>query len=213
MYLALEERPVVLDLSGGQPDLVPEWVVWTMRALIDRGAQDDVFLWSDDNLSNDYLFRYLGDGDLDLLSSYRGYGRVACFKGFDDSSFAFNTAASPELFKRQFDLFRSLLTVRPDTCAYVTLTAPKIPAEGALVAMRRFADSLQGLDHDLLGRTVPLRIEVFTPVAARMRADHHAALQVQEAMVEAWLTVLEERGVIPLDKQFGAQPSGDSRGV
>src|ERR1700733_12825038 len=55
-YLDEPDRPAILDLSGGQPDLTPEWIPWTMQALIDRGAQDDVFLWSDDNLSNEFAF-------------------------------------------------------------------------------------------------------------------------------------------------------------
>ena len=54
--------------------------------------------------------------------------------------------------KRQFDLFGSLLAVRPDAYAYVTLTAPEVPRGGALAAMRRFADRLQALDDDLLAR-------------------------------------------------------------
>ncbi|MEV6829276.1 radical SAM protein [Amycolatopsis sp. NPDC051102] len=201
MYLGLDDRPVVLDLSGGQPDLVPEWVVWTMEALRERHAQDRVFLWSDDNLSNDYLFRYLTEDQLEVLSSYQGYGRVGCFKGFDDTSFAFNTGALPELFDRQFTLFERLLTIRPDTYAYVTFTAPAIPPTGAISAMRRFADRLQALDDTLLARTTPLRIDVFTPVAPRMRSAHQTALTVQEAMVDAWNTVLAERGVVPLFDQ------------
>jgi hypothetical protein len=40
-YLGEPGRPHILDLSGGQPDLVPEWVPWTLQALADRGADDD----------------------------------------------------------------------------------------------------------------------------------------------------------------------------
>src|SRR5215469_2341983 len=57
-YLAEIDRAQVLDLSGGQPDLVPEWIPWTLQALADRNACD-VYVWSDDNLSNDYFWRYL----------------------------------------------------------------------------------------------------------------------------------------------------------
>ena len=31
-YLAEPDRPRIIDLSGGQPDLVPEWTPWMMRA-------------------------------------------------------------------------------------------------------------------------------------------------------------------------------------
>ncbi len=33
LYLNEVNRPMVIDLTGGQPDLVPEWVPWMMKAL------------------------------------------------------------------------------------------------------------------------------------------------------------------------------------
>jgi sulfatase maturation enzyme AslB (radical SAM superfamily) len=59
LYLAEPSPPGMIDLSGGQPDLVPEWVLWMMDALTTAGVTDHVFLWSDDNLSNDYFWRHL----------------------------------------------------------------------------------------------------------------------------------------------------------
>ena len=56
----------VVDLSGGQPDLTPEWPVWFLKGLDARGV-DHVYVWSDDNLSTDYLWRYLSPADIDLL--------------------------------------------------------------------------------------------------------------------------------------------------
>ena len=106
LYLAEAERPVVIDLSGGQPDLVPEWIPWMMRELNDRGISDQVYLWSYDNLSNDYCWKYVTAQDRQLVASYRNYGKVCCFKGFDRQSFAFNTKAAPELFDRQIELFK-----------------------------------------------------------------------------------------------------------
>ena len=54
-----EAPPLVIDLTGGQPDITPEWVPWMMEALIDRGLSNHVYLWSDDNLSNDFFWKYL----------------------------------------------------------------------------------------------------------------------------------------------------------
>ena len=56
LYLAEDERPRVIDCSGGQPDLIPEWVPGIMEALTARGLANQVYLWSDDNLSNDYFW-------------------------------------------------------------------------------------------------------------------------------------------------------------
>ncbi|MEJ7639255.1 MAG: hypothetical protein WKF75_15090 [Singulisphaera sp.] len=112
LYLREPDPPPVIDLSGGQPDLTPEWVPWMMRALRARGLEGRVYLWSDDNLSNDYFWRHLSDAECELVSSFRGYGRVGCFKGFDPESFAFNTSAAPELFDRQFELMGRLIGTR-----------------------------------------------------------------------------------------------------
>jgi hypothetical protein len=98
-YLAEPDPPAILDLSGGQPDLVPEWVPWTLQALTDRDAAA-VYVWSDDNLSNDYFWRYLTAAERELTATHPRYGRVCCFKGFDAESFAFNTRAAPELTRK-----------------------------------------------------------------------------------------------------------------
>ncbi|MFB2878682.1 hypothetical protein [Floridanema aerugineum] len=49
-YLAQPDPPPIIDLTGGQPDLVPEWVPWMMAELKNRGLERQVYLWSDDNL-------------------------------------------------------------------------------------------------------------------------------------------------------------------
>lgn len=190
-YLAEPDRPAVIDLTGGQPDLVPEWVPWTMQSLTDRGLADEVYLWSDDNLSNDYFWRYLSDKDIELVAGYPMYGRVCCFKGFDPESFAFNTAAAPELFDRQFELFRRLMALGVDLYAYVTLTTPR--ADGVGDAVRTFVDRLQQVDENLPLRTVPLEIQAFTPVESRMSAVHEEAISHQQTAVEAWQRELENR--------------------
>ena len=104
LYLNEADRPVAIDLTGGSPDLTPEWPLWMMRALRARQLDQSVYLWSDDNLSTDYYWQFLSPEDREEIAQYRNYGRVACFKGYDADSFSFNTHAAPEAFDRQFDL-------------------------------------------------------------------------------------------------------------
>jgi uncharacterized Fe-S cluster-containing radical SAM superfamily protein len=182
-YLAIPDRPPVLDLSGGQPDLVPEWVPWTLQALDERGASH-VYVWSDDNLSTDYFWRYLTDSQRELIAAHPRYGRVGCFKGFDAESFAFNTRAAPELFARQFDLFGRLLATGMDLYAYATLTGPSVDRVGEKVA--RFVDRLQEIAEPLPLRTIPLEIEAWNPATPRIGAAHRQALRVQAEAVAAW---------------------------
>lgn len=207
-YLAVRERPPILDLSGGQPDLVPEWAAWTLRALIERRQDTSTFLWSDDNLSNDYLFRYLSDDDMTLLAEHPGYGRVGCLKGFDPESFAFNTAADPALFEQQLQLVKRIHTLMPKLYLYVTLTAAVIPAD-ARGAIQRLQDRLAAIDPRLLNRIVPLEVTTFTPTVSRMRAEHRDALTVQQTMIDYWVEELPAQPVA--DAQVASQELVEGR--
>ena len=191
LYMSQPERPVMIDLTGGQPDLVPEWVPWMMAELKARGLEKHVYLWSDDNLSSDFFWRYLSDEDRELIASYPSYGRVCCFKGFNAESFSFNTRAEPELFDQQFTLMARLLKLGIDLYAYVTLPTPLCNNIGD--DMARFVDRLQALDKNLPLRTVPLEIQVYTPVAPRITRDHQEAMQYQYLAIEAWQKELESR--------------------
>ncbi len=177
--------PVVIDLTGGQPDLVPEWVPWMIDALSAKGLGDRVYLWSDDNLSNDYFFTKLNAQQRAVVDGHSLYGKVCCFKGFDSRSFAFNTAAAPELFDRQFELMGRLLRETTiDVYAYATFTT----TEDRHIddAMADFIDRLQALDRNLPLRLVPLQVAAFTPTQPRMHAEHHRSLAIQEDAIAAW---------------------------
>jgi len=167
LYVGEEKPPPIIDLSGGQPDLTPEWVPWIMTELERRGLSERVYLWSDDNLSNDYSFQYLSSAEREYIKRYPKYGRVACFKGIDEESFAFNTAADKKLFGEQFNLFRRLVELDLDIYAYVTLTTPN--RESAESSLRSFIDRLQAIHPLLPLRTVPLEILPFTPVSGRLK--------------------------------------------
>jgi len=190
-YLATPDRPPLIDLTGGQPDLVPEWIPWMMEALRTAGVDESVYLWSDDNLSNDYFFRYLSGESRKIVLDYPGYGRVCCFKGFDEQSFAFNTNASPDLFDRQFELFSQLLAAGLDLYAYATFTAPS--AEALPGAMTTFVDRLQGISENLPLRLVPLEIKEYGPVTPRLKAVNRRSMKVQWMAAEAWSSELERR--------------------
>lgn len=191
LYMEEPERPRVIDLTGGQPDLVPEWVPWMMAELRQRGLEKEVYLWSDDNLSTDYFWKFLSDADIELVASYQNYGRVCCFKGFDPESFEFNTLADARLFSRQFELMKRFIDLGIDLYAYVTLTTPSVGDMRDKIG--RFVDRLQSVDESLPLRTVPLEIQLFTPVRSRMDPAKHEALKNQVLAVEMWTQELEAR--------------------
>jgi len=190
-YADLTVRPPVLDLSGGQPELTPEMTLWTMRALRDRGLAGESFLWSDDNLSEEYFWTALTEAEQQEITNYRNYARVGCFKGFDATSFSFNTMAEEGGFDRQFEIMRRSIKSGLRMYAYTTFTATTTRYLRA--AMHTFVDRLQEIHPHMPLRTVPLEVQVFTPTSGRIRAEHLQALQVQNEAVAAWMEELGAR--------------------
>lgn len=191
LYLKEPNPPSVIDLSGGSPSLVPEWILWTIQELISRKLENKVYLWSDDNLSNDFFFKYLTEDQREIITSYKNYGRVCCFKGFSKESFGFNTKADPIFFKKQFYFMKSLIPLGIDLYAYTTFTTPT--KKNIYDDMKRFIDQLQGVHEKLPLRTIPLEITKFTPVIERLNEIRTKALKNQWIAVEIWRKELEER--------------------
>ena len=192
LYLQEENRPPMIDLSGGQPDLVPEWIPWTMRELRKRGLENNVYLWSDDNLSNDYFWKFLSADDIELISSYKNYGKVCCFKGFDSESFSFNTQAEPALYEKQFSLIKKFMKLDLDLYCYVTLTTPSNDSIAEKVS--KFVDKLQDVDKNLPLRTIPLEIStIFSPVKSRLTDEKESSIGYQQTAICEWNSQLKER--------------------
>ena len=191
MYLNQENPPQVIDLTGGQPELTPERVPWMMQAIMDRGLEEKIYLWSDDNLSNDYFWKYLTPIQIDLITSYRMYSRVCCLKGIDAQSFSSNTNAEPKHFETQLDIAKRLLDLNIDIYFYVTLTA-NTDTNFELV-IPKFFDKLQKL-HELLPlRIVPLKIFEFSPLKKRLNNSHLNLLSGQYIALEFWKRELSKR--------------------
>jgi len=191
MFVNEPQRASVLDLSGGQPDLVPEWTFWMMKAVERQGLHNEIFVWSDDNLSNDYFWEYLLPEQRAYMAAYPKYARVACFKGYDPTSFSFNTLAPPALFERQFQLYKRLLNEGFDMYAYVTFT--NAPHGNVRDHVASFVDALQGIHPNLPLRTVPLKIAVFQATGSRVTPVHRDALVFQHTIHEEWSEQIEKR--------------------
>jgi uncharacterized Fe-S cluster-containing radical SAM superfamily protein len=192
LYEAETFKPPIIDLSGGQPDLVPEWCLWFADEIQKRGLQNRIYLWSDDNLSNDYLWQFLSRSEISRLASYKNYGRVGCFKGFDEDSFAYNTLAEPSLFNNQFKLMRRLVDAEFNVYGYCTFTA----TSDSLIRnkMQAFVDRLQSEVHEYFPlRTIPLEIVAYTPTKKRMQQDHYRSIEIQKLAIEAWNEEIHSR--------------------
>lgn len=179
----------VIDISGGQPEIVPEYALWMLEAREALGLTSTHFVWADDNLSNDYFWRYLSDHQIAWMLQQPGYARVGCLKGFDATSFSFNTAADPALFGQQITLLSRMVKAGFDQYGYITLTSPSL--DDMADHMARLFDSLQERVHPNFPlRVVPLRI--FGYKANERRIDP-AAVENQFHALDAWNTELDRR--------------------
>lgn len=183
-------NPRVLDLSGGNPGLVPEWLLWTVRALRDE-RRDDVMLWVDDNLTVSLYSSVLSSTELQEIIGYPLFSSVGCFKGFDDESFAFNSGRPKQEFASQFRVFESLFNFGWDIYAYVTFTCPT--TERLPDRMRGFVDLLQDIDENLPLRTVPLEIRRYSPMEQRIDQSREEALGNQYEALALWNAEIENR--------------------
>ena len=162
-----------------------------MEELQRRDLTSKAYLWSDDNLSNDYFWRYLTDEHRATIKGYKNYGRVACFKGIDRESFAFNTGADPALYDQQFDLFRRFVEFGLDMYAYTTFTTTNM--DGARASLSDFVDRLQAIHPLLPLRTIPLEVAVFTPVQSRIDGHCETAMANQYVVASYWQEELVRR--------------------
>ena len=194
LYSQENDAPIVIDLSGGSPDLTPEWISWMMRSLQAAGLSEKTYLWSDDNLSTDYLFSMASEDDRRTIVSYRNYGRVCCIKGFDAKSFSFNTTAEPAGFDRQFGVLRKYLSLNFDVYGYITLTGDDLSSVDDKVPA--LVDRLQAINENLPLRVIPLEIANFTPTDMRAKGDlakFAKADEVQQKAIGVWTRELERR--------------------
>lgn len=184
MFFETDNEIRLIDLSGGNPELVPEWLIDTMREIEKRGLKDRVYLWSDDTLTTDYFFRYLDNSEMQYIKYYPHYGKVGCFKGFDKESFCFNTNLDAHFFEQQFELFKRYLNMGLDIYGYVTFTTENI--DGLEDRINEFIYRLRNIHPLLPLRIVPLKIVMFTPVGHRIIDIHETAMINQHLVHQEW---------------------------
>lgn len=179
----------VIDLSGGQPDLVPEYPLWFLQARSELGLDHTHYIWVDDNLSTDYMWRYLNDADIEHMLNAKGFSRVGCLKGFDPESFAFNTGTNGQFFNRQLDLLSRLVRAGFDQYGYITLTT--LNRDNVESKIARLFDKIQTNIHENFPlRIVPLRIYELNANSKRYIKQ---AEENQFYILEMWQAEMQKR--------------------
>ena len=179
----------VIDLSGGQPELVPEYALWFLEARKELGLEQSHFVWADDNLSTDYTWRYLSEAEIAFMAKTPGFARVGCLKGFDAESFTFNTRAYGSLFNQQIELLGRFVEAGFDQYGYITITT--MNTDDLPGKMARLLDKIQNRVHPNFPlRIVPLRIFGFNANANRYSQRAEAN---QFRALESWLAEMQRR--------------------
>jgi len=191
LYLNEPNRCDIIDLSGGQPDLVPEWTLWMIDECANRGMIGSLYFWIDDNLSNDFLFRFLSEKEVQRLASTPNLSRMGCFKGFDETSFSFTTLADPTRFSRQFEIADRIISAGFRFYAYATFTTPDMV--DVEKKMRLFVDKLQSVNELLPLWTTPLKIHNFAVTKTRLDQERSQSLKDQLRVFEIWDQELTRR--------------------
>lgn len=189
-YLLTSNRPQVLDLSGGQPDLVPEWALWTMQELEGRGLRGSVHVWMDDNLSGDFMSSVLGKAEIKYMAGFPRHSRAGCFKGIDDSSMRANSGDAGASVRGQLRAVDALLSNGFDPIFYVTLTGPIEGNPGD--ACRQFLGELRRIHPVLPLKVVPLEVRNFAATLARTNSTCEVWRMHQWTVLEAWEDALAE---------------------
>jgi uncharacterized Fe-S cluster-containing radical SAM superfamily protein len=174
----------IIDLSGGNPELTPEWILETMKALENRKLSDKIYLWSDDALTTGFFFSELSKSDVRYIKQYPHFGKVGCFKGFDARSFCFNTSLDGSFFDKQFELFQNYLTLGIDIYGYVTFTTDCL--DNLEEKIHLFIHRLKGIHSFLPLRIVPLKIIEFSPVKQRLNQKYEVAINNQTTVFHEW---------------------------
>ncbi len=192
LYNQENYKPRILTISGGHPDLIPEWTIWLINELNRLGKLSNIYIWSDDNLSNFYLWKYLAKSDIKKLAGMSNYGRVGCVKGIDQESFIFNTGAEKTDFYHQFKKLKKLLRAGFNLYGYAIFTIAS--DKNILKKVANFVNLLQEKVHPNFPlRTIPLRIKSFTPMHKRMTAERKKSLELQWITLDAWKEEIKKR--------------------
>lgn len=186
LYIKESYQSKVIVLSGGNPDLVPEWVVNMMQSIERFNLNEMVYLWSDDTVTSERAFEFLSSDQIGCFTNYKNYGKVACFKGYDDCSFEFNTAMPKKYFNKQFDVFKRYLDLGIDMYGYINFTSLDDNASRVAEKIAKIMDRFQAIHKMLPLRIVPQKIFVFPTVVSKITSKYESSLVNQHLALYMW---------------------------
>ena len=191
-FIQENKEPLIIDLSGGQPDLVPEWCLWTMEEIEKRQLKDKVYIWLDDNLATmDIMEECLTSTQISYMANFPKHSRACCFKGYSEETYQFNVRNKYKSLKEQIENFRKLYNYGFDIYAYVTLTGPQRAANYKCIEL--FIDEIQSIHPMLPLRIIPLKIKEFEVTSGRINSIYSDALKEQYIAYNIWKDIMQKK--------------------
>ena len=103
----------VLRITGGEPLLIPNFILEILKELKSRGLDKEIFVWTETNLipliAKIGDFYVISDEILEELVNFSNFCIHPCFHGLNESEFQVITGASLKRYDLLFDALRRLL--------------------------------------------------------------------------------------------------------
>ena len=181
----------VLYLSGGNPELVPEFVYGFMKELDKREKSQEIFLWSDDVLTTDYLVEKMSKEQINYMTKYKNYAKVCCLKGFDNESFEYNTGINGKEFGNQIKRLKICIDIGFDVYGYIILVCKDL--NNIEFKIKQIMNRLQEISYFLPLRIIPIKIEKFSAVIERLNKEREQSILNQYQVLKIWNNELKNR--------------------
>lgn len=183
----------ILRISGGDPFIVPEFIVWMIEAIEKFGLEDYIYVLVDSNLSTgNFYWKYLTRTQREKIRNHRNIGFCGCYKGFDEESFTEICGAAPEFFSEQFKMHRRLIDEGLDVYTYLyPLTYSDQKLKERIVS---FIERLQ----KEVNEYAPLRLttpytKIYSPTSTRLTPERERALKLQYEAIKIWKEEMKRR--------------------
>ena len=181
----------VIYLSGGNPELVPEFVYSFMKELDKRKRSQEIFLWSDDVLTTDFLVEKMSKEQINYMTQYKNYAKICCLKGFDNESFEYNTGMDKKEFDNQIKRLKMCIDIGFDVYGYIILVCKALNDIESKI--KKTMDKLQEISYFLPLRIIPIKIEKFSAVIERLNEEREQSILNQYQVLQIWNNELYNR--------------------
>ena len=194
LFLSEPNQNKIIDISGGQVELVPEWILWLLNSIEKKEMKGNYNIWIEDSLSNFFLWELLNQEEISFIAKFPLAHRICCIKGYNYQSFGFNTNVNSKEFDKQFDVLKKLNEDEFDLFSYATFTTPSI--KNLKEDIKEFISRLMNIHPKLPLRIIPLKIKCFSNTYSHFKDIYSIAMDLQYKVVEAWENELLDRFTI-----------------